>query len=196
MKDRRTFTPSKKTVLLLRQWELSQGKIKDFVDAYLQIEPSPCDQGFINFCRNQTKPPAAAMFPKNWTPNKCLGLPFPSAIEKEYLSHYQGVYSESVAPSGDLEAHFRKYCIAKWEHDCRNPDTTKPTIMRPDWWPQPETISILSAEGFPMEYIEMLILEFRLYWAERGEPMALWDLKFIRNSRWRLERKKRHNLTY
>lgn len=190
------YIPSNKTVLTLRQWGLSQGKIKDLLSGYRSTKALHFDGGFLAYCHIGLDSPVSTMFPDQWKPSKSFSSPVPENVYPYYLTTFQSLHEGRISPASDLEAYFYKYLINCWELDCRNHLTERATVMRNDWEPSQECIGLLVDEGLDLDYIMLLKLEFRLYWFERGEKRINWNQKFKTNAIWRFNRKKRHNLAY
>lgn len=177
--------PSRETINQLLSYGLSYQKCKVYIDEYCRhIKTEKSDLSFIHFIKENQTPTHSALFvPKNWLPSK----------ETLETLKSRGLSEEVIARL--LDENFReRLCFdASWDRafleiseNLKGADKglnltpqSSGTIMSPQWVPTESTIDeILKDTNASKDQIDLMFLEYRLFWLERGDKRVNWDLHF------------------
>lgn len=78
---------------------------------------------------------------------------------------------------------FYRHVLKQWRHQQARKGGERPTMMHPDWQPDPDAVQILMRDGVSQAFIEDAVAEFVLYWRERGAAEGPWSTRFIEHIR-------------
>lgn len=179
------FVLSNHVRLTLRQRGISNARISDLIDEYLQgvgsDEASPED--FYMFCLQNSQVQFSSrnshnLFMCDWHPTYKSLNGIPDYVFAELLRSYRDQYSGCTYPAANLDLHFENFCHTRWNRDARNVRAGGPTFINKNWEPSESLVCELKNEGIAGEDIDELVPEFRLYWMERNEPRASWSGTF------------------
>lgn len=177
------WRPSHSTVSRLSMYGLHKREIERLTLEYTTQAREPFDDTrFARFALDSSSEPInLLLIPQDWQPSAAtreivrdLGV-----ADAVYTNYLQDFIRSGAKFSASWDDAFCGYCKLRWESDNRNPHAAKATLMSSDWKPTQKTMSELERfDGIDRNDLELMFLEYRLYWIERGEARANWDAHF------------------
>ena len=139
---------------------------------------------------------------KNWQPSEdarsiLKGLEIGDSFIESLLPEFILFWKEKRIKSNSWNSTFLNHAKKQWARKNFKLDSDKEDQpMSKDWLPSEDCIKVLEVTNIPVDFIELKIPEFRLYWIDSGEISSNWNNKFInfiKNS-WEKDSKKSSNI--
>ena len=138
----------------------------------------------------------------NWQPSEdarsiLKGLEISDSFIESLLPEFILFWKEKRIKSNSWNSTFLNHAKKQWARKNFKLDSDKEDQpMSKDWLPSEDCIKVLEVTNIPVDFIELKIPEFRLYWIDSGEISSNWNNKFInfiKNS-WEKDSKKSSNI--
>ncbi len=138
----------------------------------------------------------------NWQPSEdarsiLKGLEIGDSFIESLLPEFILFWKEKRIKSNSWNSIFLNHAKKQWARKNFKLDSDKEDQpMSKDWMPSEDCIKVLEVTNIPVDFIELKIPEFRLYWIDSGEISSNWNNKFInfiKNS-WEKDSKKSSNI--
>jgi hypothetical protein len=138
----------------------------------------------------------------NWQPSEdarsiLKGLEIGDSFIESLLPEFILFWKEKRIKSNSWNSIFLNHAKKQWARKNFKLDSDKEDQpMSKDWLPSEDCIKVLEVTNIPVDFIELKIPEFRLYWIDSGEISSNWNNKFInfiKNS-WEKDSKKSSNI--
>lgn len=132
--------------------------------------------------------------PNDWQPSDyALESLEKQGVSREFalsqVPEFRLYWSERGLRHHAWSAKFLKHCthefnymqlqIARGEATC---------AMSGNWRPNQNTYDAIAKWGIPLQFVENVLLEFRIYWQDRGDISNTWNTKFIGHVRHQWQR--------
>lgn len=177
------WQPSEHSIKKLKQYGLKEHQIKGLSDEFNAQTQNKSDSSFISFCLMNSKVVNQHLTPsRKWKPDAALvSLLTNKGIDEGILQEYLQIFlkENAIVYEANWNVEFERFCLHRWLYDSRNPECPTPTLMSEGWSASDNVLKELSIRlDLTDEEIFLKMLEYRIYWTERGEMRANWNLHF------------------
>ncbi|WP_068810000.1 DnaT-like ssDNA-binding domain-containing protein [Pseudohongiella nitratireducens] len=137
--------------------------------------------------RNQPQRKAGYIAP-DWQPGDdwlamCRQHGIPETFARDQVQSFVLYWRERGESRFSWGNVFYRHVLKQWRHQQARRGGERPSIMHPDWQPDPDAVQILMRDGVSQAFIEDAVAEFVLYWRERGAAEGPWSTRFIEHIR-------------
>lgn len=176
------WRPSRSAQYKLLAFGFSHKAVLVLVDQFIRDEPEATDEKFIQYAVRKSKTLQSKLIvPLCWMPsvttkNALLDQQMPLHAIENYLHQFKG----GVCNHPDWDRAFYDFALSHWQKDSTNKNQNLKNPMAANWEPSPAILSALAKEtGGKIEQLNLMFLEYRLYWQEKGESRSNWDSHFL-----------------
>ncbi len=179
------YTPSKKTLLLLKQLAIPRQVIEASIRSFENMgQGENSDKAFVNYVVNTDRledsgyatVKKAARIPILWhesnkTKKELLALGYDAQLIDDYRDLFIIQSREQGALIVNPDYCFHAFCI-------RRPKNLARQIPN-GWYPSAKTLKQITAKGGSLDHVKVFVLQFRVLWQENGQARSDWDQMFL-----------------
>lgn len=124
----------------------------------------------------------------DWQPGEdwlamCRQHGIPEAFARDQVQSFVLYWRERGESRFSWGNVFYRHVLKQWRHQQARRGGERPSVMHPDWQPDPDAVQILIRDGVSQAFVEDAVAEFVLYWRERGATEGPWSTRFIEHIR-------------